>query len=92
MNDYLADLERKHQEEVSNVRELQDFWCQCFPKCEYIPADKRFFWWVRTYDMRLLRYAVSIAAMNLSHSLTPDRLGKYVSAVARNIREQGGAA
>ena len=85
-DDYIAELERKHQEEIAKVQELQEFWCQSFPKAAYMPADKRFLWWVRTYDVRLLKYAIGIATTNLSQNLSTVRVGKYVSAVCRNTQ------
>jgi hypothetical protein len=87
-DDYIADLERHREEEIAKARELMDFWCQTFPEAEFMPEDKRFFWWVRSYDMRVLKYAISVTATNLAHDLPPDRLGKYVSSVARNVQEQ----
>jgi hypothetical protein len=98
MSDYIAELERKREEEAIKVAELQEFWCQTFPKAEFMPPDKRFFWWVRSYDVRLLKYAISITATNLYYNLSPDRLGKYVSVVCRNVQaeaartQSGGAA
>jgi hypothetical protein len=96
-DDYIAELEREQQEEIAKVQELQDFWCQNFPKAAYMPPDKRFLWWVRTYDVRLLKYAIGIATTNLSQHLSSVRIGKYVSAVCRNVqaeaaRTQRGAA
>jgi hypothetical protein len=85
---HLDALEQKQATEAARVKELQEFWCASFPTAEWMPADRRFFWWVRSYDQRTLKYAITTAATSLSHSYSPERLGKYVSAVARNVTQE----
>lgn len=90
--DYLEQLEREQAEELRRAGELEDFWYERFPGAKWVPPDSRFLWWVRNYDDRILRYAITTASMNLNHGLSPVRLGKYVSAVCRNVAEQARAA
>lgn len=85
---YIENLEREHAVETANVKELQQFWCECFSAWEWIPIEKRFRWWVRTYGLRLMKHAVTITAANASPDWSVTRLGKYASGVARNIHEQ----
>jgi hypothetical protein len=89
---YLENLERKHATEIANARELEDHWCESFPGAKFIPPDRRFLWWVRNYDLRLMKYAVTITATNASPHWSVPRLGKYASAVARNIQAEANRA
>jgi hypothetical protein len=86
---YVEQLERQHAAETAAVRELEDLWRVTFAAWEpYMPEEKRFRWWVRTYGLRLMKHAVSITATNASRHWSVTRLGKYCSGVARNIHEQ----
>jgi len=85
---YIENLEREHAAETASVKELQQFWCESFPGCEWLPIEKRFRWWVRTYGLRLMKHAVTVTAANASHDWSVTRLGKYASGVARNIHQQ----
>jgi hypothetical protein len=85
---YLEQLEQKHAEETKAVYGLQVFWCQAFPDREWIPVEKRFLWWVRTYGVRLMKHAITITATNAAPDWSVTRLGKDCSGVARNIHEQ----
>jgi len=85
---YVEQLERQHAEETASVRELQQFWCHSFPGCEWIPLEKRFRFWVRTYGVRLMKHAITVTATNAQPNWSVTRQGKYCSGVARNIHEQ----
>jgi hypothetical protein len=85
---YLEKLELENSTAAAGVQELQRHWCQSFKGCEFMPPDKRFAWWLRTYGLRLMKIAVTITATNAARSWSVNRLGKYTSAVARNIYEQ----
>jgi hypothetical protein len=90
---YLEKLEREHAAETAAVRELEDLWRETFAAWKpYMPEEKRFRWWVRTYGLRLMRHAVTITSANASRDWSVTRLGKYASAVARNIHEEANEA
>jgi hypothetical protein len=85
---YLETLEREHAAETAAVRELEQLWRDTFTDWKpYMPEEKRFRWWVRTYGLRLMRHAIAVTAANASRSWSLTRLGKYTSGVARNIHE-----
>jgi hypothetical protein len=86
---YLEKLERRQAEENTTVMELEDLWKKTFSGWKpHMPEGKRFRWWVRTYGLRLMKHAVAVTAASASPSWSVNRLGKYTSAVARNITEQ----
>lgn len=86
---YLEQLERQHAEETAAVRELEDLWRVTFADWKpYMPEEKRFRFWVRTYGLRLMKHAVTITKDACKRSWSVTRLGKYCSGVARNIHEQ----
>jgi hypothetical protein len=85
---YLEKLEREHAQEIYDVGELTGFWMDTFVWGRPLPSEKRFLWWVRTYGLRLMKHAFTITAANASRQWSATRLGKYASAVARNIHEE----
>jgi len=91
---YLERLEQEHAAETNAVRELQEFWRSAYPFMQWrcLPEEKRFRFWVRTYGLRLMKHALTITKDNCKSSWTVTRLGKYASAVARNIHEESKAA
>jgi hypothetical protein len=86
---YLEQLERQHAAETVAVRELEQLWRETFADWKpYMPEEKRFRWWIRTYGLRLMKHAVTVTAANAAHGWSVTRLGKYASGVARNVHGQ----
>jgi hypothetical protein len=90
IENYLEILERQHEAETAEVRELQKFWKSAFPFAQWqcLPEERRFRFWVRTYGLRLMKHAVTVTKDTCKGSWSVTRLGKYASSVARNIHEQ----
>jgi len=91
---YLDTLEQQHAAETAEVRELQKFWHSTFVAAQwsYLPEERRFRFWVRTYGVRLMKHAITVTKDSCAGSWSVNRLGKYASGVARRIHEQAGKA